>query len=164
MLPVARPSTSSKTSTGSGSEQKSESAAAYVAGSHWQGAAGKQQQPQQQQSTLDTAGNGTRCAWVEACRSQHVLHVSLLGTLLTVCCRACPPACRALASMDYAGAAEAYTAALAVDPAHRHVNKQLQLGLCKVQQQLGKAEEAVQVSQGRTQQRMCLCLGAGGWL
>lgn len=54
--------------------------------------------------------------------------------------------------MDYAGAAEAYTAALAVDPAHRHVNKQLQLGLCKVQQQLGKAEEAVQVSQGRSRE------------
>lgn len=53
--------------------------------------------------------------------------------------------CRALESLDYAGAVEAYTAALAVDPQHKHVNKQLQLGLCKVQQQAGKAEEAVQV-------------------
>lgn len=56
--------------------------------------------------------------------------------------------CRALESQDYTGAVEAYTAALAVDPQHRNVNKQLQLGLCKVQQQLGKAEEAVQVCQG----------------
>ncbi len=55
---------------------------------------------------------------------------------------------RALESQDLAGAAEAYTAALAVDPQHRQVNKQLQLGLCKVQQQLGKAEEAVQVGRG----------------
>jgi tetratricopeptide (TPR) repeat protein len=53
--------------------------------------------------------------------------------------------CRALESGDYAGAVEAYTAALAVDPQHRNVNKQLHLGLCRVQQQLGKAEEAVQV-------------------
>jgi DnaJ family protein C protein 3 len=52
-------------------------------------------------------------------------------------------ATKALESQDFAGAVEAYTAALAVDPQHRQVNKQLQLGLCKVQQQMGKAEEAV---------------------
>jgi DnaJ family protein C protein 3 len=54
---------------------------------------------------------------------------------------------KALESGDYAGAVEAYTAALAVDPQHRNVNKQLHLGLCRVQQQLGKAEEAVQACQ-----------------
>lgn len=54
--------------------------------------------------------------------------------------------CRAVESQDYAGAVEAYIAALAVDPQHKHVNKELQLGLCRVQQQLGKAEEAVKVS------------------
>jgi hypothetical protein len=54
--------------------------------------------------------------------------------------------CRAVESQDYAGAVEAYTAALAVDPRHKHVNKELQLGLCRVEQQLGRAEEAVQVS------------------
>jgi len=53
--------------------------------------------------------------------------------------------CRAVESQDYAGAVEAYTAALAVDPEHKHVNKQLHLGLCRVQQQLGKGDEAVQV-------------------
>ena len=57
--------------------------------------------------------------------------------------------CRALESQDFAGAVEAYTAALAVDPQHRQVNKQLQLGLCKVQQQMGKAEEAVLVGVNR---------------
>lgn len=63
-----------------------------------------------------------------------------------VCVPVCaPPTCRALESQDLSGAVEAYTAALAVDPQHKQVNKQLQLGLCKVQQQLGKAEEAVQV-------------------
>lgn len=64
---------------------------------------------------------------------------------------------RALESSDFDAAVEAYTAALAVDPQHKHVNKELQLGLCKVQQQMGKGDEAVQVRG--------LCCGAiGGML
>ena len=53
--------------------------------------------------------------------------------------------CRAAESQDYASAVEAYTAALAVDPQHKVVNKDLHLRLCRVQQQLGKGDEAVQV-------------------
>jgi predicted negative regulator of RcsB-dependent stress response len=73
------------------------------------------------------------------------------STNLTISVLALLLLCRAVESQDYAGAVEAYTAALAVDPQHKHVNKELQLGLCRVQQQLGKAEEAVLVSGVETQ-------------
>jgi hypothetical protein len=56
--------------------------------------------------------------------------------------------CRAWEAQDFAEAEQQCQAALAVDPLHTRVNKELQLQLCRVQQMLEKPQEAVEVSSG----------------
>eukprot|EP00879_Flechtneria_rotunda_P016714 GHRR01017491.1.p1 GENE.GHRR01017491.1~~GHRR01017491.1.p1 ORF type:complete len:455 (+),score=141.28 GHRR01017491.1:1053-2417(+) len=53
-------------------------------------------------------------------------------------------AARASEAQDFAEAEQQYTAALAVDPQHHLVNKELQLQLCRVRLLLDKGEQAVQ--------------------
>ena len=53
---------------------------------------------------------------------------------------------RAFEAQDYPEAEQQCQAALAVDPQHQAVNKELQLQLCRVQQMLNKPQEAVEVS------------------
>jgi hypothetical protein len=55
--------------------------------------------------------------------------------------------CRAFEAQDYAEAEQQCQAALAVDPLHQRVNKEMQLLLCRVQQSLDKPQDAVEVSQ-----------------
>eukprot|EP00878_Enallax_costatus_P025984 GHUV01027850.1.p1 GENE.GHUV01027850.1~~GHUV01027850.1.p1 ORF type:complete len:365 (+),score=138.23 GHUV01027850.1:272-1366(+) len=54
---------------------------------------------------------------------------------------------RAFEAQDWSEAEQQCTAALAVDPQHTMVNKDLQLQLCRVQQMIGKPAEVVQACQ-----------------
>uniref|UniRef100_A0A383VTQ7 J domain-containing protein n=1 Tax=Tetradesmus obliquus TaxID=3088 RepID=A0A383VTQ7_TETOB len=54
---------------------------------------------------------------------------------------------RAFEAQDYPEAEQQCQAALAVDPQHQAVNKELQLQLCRVQQMLNKPQEAVEACQ-----------------
>jgi hypothetical protein len=55
------------------------------------------------------------------------------------------PFCRAFEAQEWQEAEEAYLAALAVDPAHKLINRELHLQLCKLRQMLSKPQEALEV-------------------
>jgi two-component SAPR family response regulator len=67
---------------------------------------------------------------------------------MTVCNTSFVRCCyrRAFEAQDFPEAEQQCLAALAVDPLHQKVNKELQLQLCRVQQMLNKPQEAVEVS------------------
>lgn len=56
-----------------------------------------------------------------------------------------PVTCSAYEAGEWQAAADAYTEALQVDPAHKVVNIELWLGLCKMQHVLNQLKQALQV-------------------